>query len=450
MIKVVIPMALLLSIVLIKKIPYIGGSVNIGLITAAMAALLMNGFFNPLDWLTTWVSGIDRIAWVIALSFFGSIYAETQVRMGTMETVINSLRAVFGKSPRGLVVSIMIALGIAGALLGDSIAAAAVVGVLIVPLLADIKMKPEEISATLIMGAGVGSIMPPISQAYILAIGLVGISDPSTVMSKGYFWTILALAFVSIYAIKAFIKVKQLPDHLIPNKTAGQILSEGWKTLIPLVILITIIVLRNGFKIDTLVLVEPIFKYIREIPILQGMDFDVAKAIILVTVIAFIYPKVHKNAWDVIKTGVNNVKICNGIQVCAGFMIGAFYKAGLIGIVKDFAMGLNEHILKIGGAFSMMLIGMLTGSQTTTQTTIFTFFGPAVIAGGVDPVNAALAGAHLATAGEGFPPVCLATFVVAGLVGGILGKRVNPLGSMFRSVPYCLYFLFTGILLLYL
>ena len=58
-------------------------------------------------------------------------------------------------------------------------------------------------------------------------------------------------------------------------------------------------------------------------------------------------------------------------------MLGAFYATGLIDAVADFAMGLNTHLLKFGGAGALMLIGMLTGSQSTAQNAIFSFFGPA-------------------------------------------------------------------------
>lgn len=98
----------------------------------------------------------------------------------------------------------------------------------------------------------------------------------------------------------------------------------------------------------------------------------------------------------------------------------------------------------------MSLIGMLTGSQSTAQISIFTFFGPALTTTGVDPVHAAVAGAHLAMGGQGMPPADLTTFVVAGLVGGILGKKVDPLRSMFYSMAMCIYFLIVGFIFMFI
>jgi TRAP-type C4-dicarboxylate transport system permease large subunit len=131
-------------------------------------------------------------------------------------------------------------------------------------------------------------------------------------------------------------------------------------------------------------------------------------------------------------------------------MIGAFTVGGQLALVQAFAKGLSEHVLKIGGAAAMLLIGMLTGSQTTAQTSIFTFFGPALQANGLDPVYAGLAGAHLAMSGQGMPPADLTTFVVAGLVGGILGIKVDPVRSMFYSMVMCIYFLIVGMVFLYI
>ena len=100
MITVLIPVCVLLGIILCKRIPKIGGNVQAALILAGVLSLLLGGVFKPSDWCGALVDGVDRLAWVIFLSIFGSIYAETQVRLGTMETVMSALKAKFGKSLR--------------------------------------------------------------------------------------------------------------------------------------------------------------------------------------------------------------------------------------------------------------------------------------------------------------------------------------------------------------
>ena len=85
MIKVIIPVVALLAIILCKKIPKIGGNVNAGLLIAGALSLILGGVFNPVDWFAAGIDGVDKLAWVICLSIFGSIYASTQVKLGTIE-----------------------------------------------------------------------------------------------------------------------------------------------------------------------------------------------------------------------------------------------------------------------------------------------------------------------------------------------------------------------------
>ena len=62
----------------------------------------------------------------------------------------------------------------------------------------------------------------------------------------------------------------------------------------------------------------------------------------------------------------------------------------------------------------------------------------------------AAAGGQIATAGQAMPPADLATFVVAGLVGGILGVKVDCIKSMILSAPGFLILAAGGLVLLYI
>ena len=411
---------------------------------------MMGGVYNPVDWLWAWIDGVDRLAWIIALAVFGSIYAETQVKLGTMETIINALRASFGRSPKGLVVCVVIALTIAGSLIGDATASATVVGILVISALAELRMEPEQIASTIVMGASLGSIMPPITQAVFMAAAFAGI-EPDPVVKIAYFTVGLGVILVSIYAAFRFVKIKALPDSLIPQESPGKILGRSWHTLLPLFVLLALVFLRTGFEIDiATILFGPLLKWLDGLIILKGISNLIVFNIIMATVVAFCFPMVFKNFRGLFKTALKNVYPCVSVQVAAGLMLGAFYAAGQIEAVQEFAMGLNQHVLKIGGGFSLMVVGMLTGSQTTAQNTIMSFLAPALISAGVDPVNTAVAGAHLAMSGQGMPPACLCTFVVCGLVGGILAKKVDPLKTMLFNMPMCIYYMIVGFIFLYI
>ncbi|MGB9793285.1 MAG: hypothetical protein ACPLRU_04210, partial [Desulfofundulus sp.] len=57
----------------------------------------------------------------------------------------------------------------------------------------------------------------------------------------------------------------------------------------------------------------------------------------------------------------------------------------------------------------------------------------------------ALGAALLAMAGQSMPPVCLTTFVVVGIVGGILAKKVDPVRVMLMALPVTVYFTLVGL-----
>lgn len=473
MIKVVIPIAVLLFIILCKKLPKIGGNIYVALMVTGVLSLLMGGVFAPVRWIGAWVDGLDRISWVICLSIFGSIYAETQVQLGTMDTVMGALKSRFYNSPRILVVCVVLSLVVAGSLLGDAVAASTVIGVLTIGVLSSINLSPEKICCIIVAGASMGSIMPPISQAFALSSSLVG-SDPDSTIRYGYITVPLIVLVVTTYMVLFFIKghpvIREYDENgneITSREAAMQILKKNWKSLIPLGILVVVILFRtitnekihfdlvpdllsqiNFITIDDTSI--SFYEWLNTLTVFKGLANGIVLSIILVTVISFCFKKVRVNARETLNNGLAKVKTTVLLQVCAAFMLGCFYAGGQVDAVQEFAMGLNSNVLKIGGAAAMMLMGMLTGSQSTAQNVVFTFFGPALVAAGRSLDYTAVAGAHLAAAGMGMPPVDLTTFVVAGIVGGILGKKVDPLKSMLYMLPMCICMAAVGFVFMYI
>lgn len=466
MVKVIIPVAVMMVIILWKKIPKVGGNIHAALIVAGVLSLILGGVYSVVDWVGAWVDGIDRIAWVIALSIVGSVYAETQVKLGTMETIMGALKAKFQNSPRALTVSIVLALVVSGSLLGDAIAASTIIGVLTIGVLADMNLSGEKICAIIVMGASAGSIMPPISQGFALSSSLVE-ADPDAVVRIGYGTIAVIVVFICLYVGLFMVKkgTKLSSDSVAAHEgqTASQILRNNWITLVPLLILVVVIFFRTvsvpglqfDFVPDVLSFIQvaegvSILDVMKNITILNGFTNGIVLSILFVTVVAFLFPKVRCEWRETFSTGMSNVKVTVQIQLCAAFMLGSFYAGGQIEAVQDFALGLDVNLLKIGGALAMILMGMLTGSQSTSQNVVFSFFGPAVINTGVSKVHTAVAGAHLAASGQGLPPADLTTFAVAGIVGGLLGKKVDPLKSMFYCMPMCILLAVIGIVFLYI
>lgn len=78
------------------------------------------------------------------------------------------------------------------------------------------------------------------------------------------------------------------------------------------------------------------------------------------------------------------------------------------------------------------------------------FLGPVLTDSGIDPVHTAAGSALLAMGGQSFPPVGLTTFVVAGLVAGVVGTRVDPVKVMLKVLPVSVYFCLAGFAMLFI
>src|SRR5699024_1555104 len=444
--EILIPLLLLFIIAIGNKIPKIGGNIKVALLVAALSSIIISGL-GPKEIILAFVDGIDRLSWVILLSIFGAIYAESQVKLGAIDTTLNSLRSAFGNSPKGLITAVFITLIIAGSFLGDAIAASAVIGFLVIHSLHEMKIKPEQIGMIILVGSSIGSIMPPITQGVFLSSSLIE-TDPSPVIKIAYITVGLAGVLAILESFR-FVRGKKMTKHL---KTADILLKTvevRWVTLMLVAVLVVLVVANTLFEyviFDEWQFFAFILDPIREIPVLQGITFDVVTAIIIAIFVSLIFPSVWQSKGELINGGLKKVYHTFQIQLCAVIMVGVFYASGLIGKVEELTAGLTASMVKIGGAMSIVVVGMLTGSQTTAQSVNVTFLGPILENMDVDPTFIALGASHIAAAGQNMPPVGLTAFVVCGLIGGILNREVDPIKVMVLSLPNSLYFLAVGLI----
>jgi TRAP-type C4-dicarboxylate transport system permease large subunit len=389
-----------------------------------------------------------------------------------------------------LIAAVFVTLILAGSLLGDAIAAATVIGFLVIHALSELKIKPVQIGMMILLGASIGSIMPPISQGVFLSASLIGI-DPTPVTNIAYL-TVGGGAIFAILESFRFVRAKQgIGARLTPavqiaggysSAVAGQsaradgrgtspdagssasgfgsldatgpkafmrLMAERWQTLIPLAVLIVIVVAKAGFGFDVFAEIPPLAtttSWLASVPILKGVAFPVVMAIIVAIAVSFLFKSVRRDAVGTVTTGLSKVSGTIQIQLCAAAMIGIFYAVGAVDIVAGAAESLSGPELKLGGAAGIVAVGMLTGSQTAAQTVLVTFLGPILVDLGVDPVNAALGASHIAAAGQNMPPVGLTAFVVCGLVGSALNTKVDPVKVMILALPNSIYFLLVGLL----
>ena len=457
MITVIVPVLVLIVLIRVKKIPFVGGKVTYALIIAGLLALLMGGVFNPLQWVLAWIDGIDKLAWIMALNIFGSIYAASQTEMKTLDLVLNVARVSLGRSPKGLIVAIILVLGLAGSLLGDSVASATVVGILVIGILSDMQISAAGIGCIIMMGASLGSIMPPITQAVFLASSLAQV-DTTPVVNISYITVGIGFVICTIYAVFAFVKIKALPEHLIPNKTAGQIMHGNWHLMLPLAVLILLVILQTAAGINLVQMATgPLMGWLSNITILKGLSNNIVTFLITATLVSLFFKPVRKNLPKVVKNGVVGALPAVKVELGAALLLGAFYAAGQIEAVQAFAASMEAGALKVSGGLGILLISALTGSQSTGQNTIFSFLAPALASVGVDPVHAAVASAHIASGGQAFPPVSAPALAISAVVESILvqklGKdagKVDPIRVMVLTLPMSIYFVIVGFLFLFI
>lgn len=458
--KITIPLVLMLLVLFCRRIPYFGGKTYAALIVAGISALLLNGMFNPVDWMVAWISGLDRIAWIIGLAVFGSIYAQTQNEVGAIGTVLNLLRARFGRSPKGLIVVILITLSIAGSLLGDTYAAATVVGVLTIGAMADLGLSGELITGIISIGAAMGSIMPPITQSVFMSASMLGI-DPSWATQPAYVTVGTGIIVVCFVITKFFIKKDmRMPEELLLDKKASQIFKEEWKNLIPLFVLIFSVICcaipsgKTDFITNGLNLIKigdlPLLTWLSGIPIAKMFSNKILLSIILATLVAFCFEAMRGKVFICLKVGIVSIKSSLITQLSLAFMLGSFYNGGTIDAIQQLAEGLNANALILGGGAALLVIGMLTGTQSAPQSAIFSFLGPTLVSMGFHPVNVAVFGSHIASAGQAALPANLLVVVVASMVGSQIGKEVKPMKAMLYSSICGLWLAFAGFLMIYL
>ena len=457
MITVIVPVLVLIVLIMVKKIPFVGGKVTYALIIAGLLALLMGGVFNPLQWVLAWIDGIDKLAWIMALNIFGSIYAASQTEMKTLDLVLNVARVSLGRSPKGLIVAIILVLGLAGSLLGDSVASATVVGILVIGILSDMQISAAGIGCIIMMGASLGSIMPPITQAVFLASSLAQV-DTTPVVNISYITVGIGFVICTIYAVFAFVKIKALPEHLIPSKTAGQIMHGNWHLMLPLAVLLLLVILQTAAGINLVQMATgPLMGWLSNITILKGLSNNIVTFLITATLVSLFFKPVRKNLPKVVKNGVVGALPAVKVELGAALLLGAFYAAGQIEAVQAFAASMEAGALKVSGGLGILLISALTGSQSTGQNTIFSFLAPALASVGVDPVHAAVASAHIASGGQAFPPVSAPALAISAVVESILvqklGKdagKVDPIRVMVLTLPMSIYFVIVGFLFLFI
>ncbi|GEM_PF-1590150 len=455
MINILIAFTAMILLIIFKKIPYIGGNMRVGLVLSGIIILISFGVYNPMMWLEAFLTGLDRFMWIIVFTFIILVFAEYQIRLDIINKVMRMLKAIFGTNSRPLLIATFIALTIFGALVGSTNACTMVVSIFVAKTLYDQGLKIEEVGATLVMGAALGSLCPPVSFSFNTASAALG-TDLMPILNYGYVIAPIGAVICCIYVVTCFGKDRGLAAAGEGEKRekVGDIAKEIGFTGIPTLLLVVIIILNNGFGIDLIgkTVGSALKPLIGNIRIVNSLTNTMVLTFTVICIFCVIFYSVcRKDSKTIYKAAFDRALPNMSIFVCASFMVGAIIVSGGMDAITAWASALNGHALRWGGAVAMCMMGMFTGSNGTAITTVAPFFGPALLAQGLNITKIGAAIGVLASAGQGMPPADTNTFVVVGMLTALLGiKNINPLKIMLKSWPMWAYLFCVGMLLLYI
>lgn len=453
MYALIIPFAVLIAIVLIKQIPFIGGKTHYALLAAAILVMIFSGHVAPAHWGAALVEGLTRMGWVICLCIFVNFYSQTQMRLGTIDAVVRMLRSIFGGSQKALLLSTMLALIFCGAFTGSTMACTTIVGMLVARSLYDCGLSAEKTTATVVIGAMLGSLMPPISSSFFGSSALSGV-DVGLVMNEGYKVIGLAVVVAIIYVV--FVlggKTREGFTYDMEREKISDIWKEYWLRMFPMFLLIVIIVLKQCFDINVMtIILNPILEPLRTVPIVSSIISNyLVLAFLAIGLIGFIYPEVHKDAAGVFKGAYKTSTYIVPVMFTAACLVGAVVTTGGLDMVAEAASKLNPNVLILGGSAAMCIMGMITGGDSSALNTIFPFFFPAVTSIGVPALNATMAGSLITVAGQAFPPCDTLVFMACGVLSGILGvKKIDPMKVMMLDLPIGIFLTLVGLFYMYI
>lgn len=452
MYALIIAFIVLIVIVMFKQIPYIGGKVPYALLVGAVLIMVLSGNFAPSAWFAAIIEGLNRMGWVICLCIFVNFYSQTQIRLGTIDAVVRMLRAIFGTSPRALLISTFIALVFCGAFTGSTMACTTVVGMLVARSLYEAGLSAEKVASTIVMGAMLGSLMPPISSSFFSSSALSGV-DVNLVLNEAYKVISLVVVVTLLYVV--FVLGRTTRKDFVFNgerEKIGDIWRAYRKNMIPMFLLIVIIVLKQCFDINIMAMtVGKLLSPLSGVPVVGSIISNyLVLAFLVIALIGFIYPQVHKEPKEVLK---DTYKVCTYIvpvMLSAACLVGAVVTTGGLDMVAEAASQLNPHALIIGGTAAMAVMGMITGGDSSALNAIFPFFFPALTAIGIPALNVTMAGSLISVAGQALPPSDTLVFMACGMLSGILGvKKIDPMKVMMIGMPISVLLIGCGLFYLY-
>lgn len=463
LISVLLPVVILIVLIMGKKIPFLGGKTKLAFLLAGLCALVLGGCLNPVTWAVSWFWKLDTIAFANFVIIAGSLFATMVTVSGGVETIVNILRAIFGRSSQGIVLVALLASFAVGSLVGTVVAIAAVVGVIMIPALKDLKMSSSLIVSVIVCGASMGSIMPPVSNAIIQAMSYSGLSSDAATMIT-YATVAVGFIFTSFIFCKIYVGNKyHLDASLIPQEKVGKIIKREWTNLIPFGVLIVLIMLASlpGIKFDILKMLislipfgaKNLYDVWNGIPILgASTNYIVLDLAVSCVICAIVSKKVRAEIKSIVNSSMKSAVNILLLTFCMVYFVMGYTEGGQVSVIAGYCAAVSGTTAKLLGAALILLLGAVTGSQANSVALLVPTLTPVFLSMGVSETFIIVAFAHLAYSGQLLPPNDVNVYSICGLFAPLLGED-DPVDSqkvMAYGLPFSVYLAVVGTVFLFL
>ncbi len=376
------------------------------------------------------------------LVFHFVLFGVISTRMGLGQLFIDIGYCIAGKSPGGPAKVSVISSAMMGTISGSSVANTVTTGSLTIPAMKKVGYQPHFAAAVEAASSTGGQITPPIMgaaafvMAEFLAIPYLDICIAAAVPAL--------MHYVGVFTIVHFeakrTGLRGLTDEQMPR--LGRVLRDGWPTIIPLVVLVTII--------------------------FQGYTPNMAAfwGIISALVVGIVNPRNRMGFRDILDTLMEGARYSIAVGTAAaavGIFVGVITLSGLgfkisyavtqtaLQMAEDLmplfsflpadTVTLKDTTLFITLVFiGLACIAMGTGIPTTALYIILAAIAaPAIVLMGVPPLAAHLFVLYYGVLADLTPPVCVAAYAAAGIAGSNpfrTGIKAFQMGNAKVLVPF--------------
>jgi len=330
---------------------------------------------------------------MIVFLIFGAFVEST----GAGPFFINSVLSVLGKSRGGAAKTAVLGSGMVGAISGSGVANVGITGSLTIPLMKGRGYSPEYAAAAEAVASNGGQIMPPVMGAvsFLIAENLnipyIAVCVAAVVPAVLYYVAV----FIQIHLHAVKYDMKGLTSEELPS--FRKTVKDGWIYLLPIGVLL--------FGMTTLHL---------------SASRSCLWALVSLLIIASFSRKYRpgpKKLEKVISTLAPTIARVSAACAGAGVIIASLNYSGLGLKITSLLVALsggNILVLLLFAAGASFILGMGTTS-VPCYLVVALLVAPALINGGVLPIAAHLFAFWFGIVSFITPPVCITSFVAAGI-----------------------------------